>query len=130
MEKLEKFGGGGFVEADKEGNVSVDASNGEIIVEPEEEDFLELGAEKAVEAGSDGVAINLPGLGEQGEDGLEGGSPKVGVAKAADAKFALRGGDSEIFERPEKGGVEGVVERFGGKVFVEAVDEMFGRPVE
>lgn len=64
MKKLEKFGGGGFVEADKEGNVSVDASNGEIIVEPEEEDFLELGAEKAVEAGGDGVAINLPRFGE------------------------------------------------------------------
>lgn len=62
MEKLEKFGGGGLVEADEEVDVGVDAGDGEVVVQPEEEDFLELGAEETVEAGGDLVAVKLPGL--------------------------------------------------------------------
>ncbi len=59
---MEEAGGGGFVEADEEGDVGVDAGDGEVVVQPEEEDFLELGAEETVEAGGDLIAVKLPGF--------------------------------------------------------------------
>jgi len=127
---LEELGGGGFVETDEEVDVGVDAGDGEVVVEPEEQDFVELGAEEAVKAGGDLVAVDLPGFGEHGLERGEGGGPVISAAKAAYAEFALDGGDGEVFENPEKGGVERAVEGLGREVGGEAVDEVFGRPVE
>lgn len=89
MKEGEELGGGGFVEADEEVDVGVDAGDGEIVVEPEKQDFVELGAEKLVKAGDDLVAVEAPWLGEHGLERSEGGGPVIGAAKAADAKFAL-----------------------------------------
>lgn len=130
MEEGEELGGGGFVETDEEVDVGVDAGDGEIVVEPEKQDFVELGAEELVKAGDDLVAVEAPWLGEQGLERGEGGGPVIGAAKAADAKFALDRRDGEVFESPKEGGVERVVEGFAGEVVGEAVDEIFGRPVE
>lgn len=130
VEEREEFGCGGFVEADEKVDVGVDAGDREVVVEPEEQDFVEAGAEELVKAGGDAVAVDAPGLFEHGGEGLEGGSPVVGAAKAADAKLALGRGDGEVFERPEESGVEGAVERLAREVVGEAFDEMLGRPVE
>lgn len=130
MKEGEELGGGGFVEADEEVDVGVDAGDGEIVVEPEKQDFVELGAEELVKAGDDLVAVEAPRLGEQGLERSEGGGPVIGAAKAADAKFALDRRDGEVFKSPKEGGVERVVEGFAGEVVGEAVDEIFRRPVK